>query len=69
LQFIFRSDTNIIHVAAYRTEMHRTLATILYIDTINFNLSRYPTFMCKYKYYNVTISDSNEPILSSEDVE
>lgn len=23
----------------------------------------------KYKYYNVTISDSNEPILSSEDVE
>ena len=45
------SDADIIHIGAYRTEMHRALATILYIDTINFNLSRYPTFMCKYKYY------------------
>jgi hypothetical protein len=51
LQFIFRGDTNIVHIGTNRTEMHIckeriTRDSIIYIDTINFNLT-------PLKYYNI----------------
>ena len=54
LQFIFRRDTDVVHVTTNRTEMHIYKSDndgIMYIHTINFNLTPL-SIIISLKYVN-----------------